>query len=337
MITFYQYFFQLFWEYFMKFAALVALIFFFIEIGSAQETVTVTASKDNTLYQDPNGSLSNGSGAFLFAGRTNQSANNLRRAVVKFDLVGKIPVNATITSAKLKMRLSKNAEGESNVNVHKLTSDWGEGTSNADASEGSGTSAAGNDATWKHKFFDTQNWTTSGGDFVAQSSATTIVNALGVYEWSSASLLNDVNSWVASNASNFGWILIGNESVKSSKRFDSRENSTEANRPQLIIQYTTTSSVKQVSSVPKLFSLEQNYPNPFNPATTIKFSVPVSGQVLMTLYDALGKENRTLINQTMAAGSYVYQLNASTIASGVYYYRLQSAGSVLVKKLLVVK
>lgn len=321
----------------MKVTATIALLFSVIVLGMAQETVTVTASKDNTLYQDPDGSLSNGAGSYLFAGRTNQAANNLRRAVVKFDLSGKIPANAIITSAKLKMKLSKNAEGESSINVHKLTSDWGEGTSNANANEGSGASADNNDATWKHKFFNTQNWTTPGGDFVAQSSATTIVNALGVYEWSSASMLNDVKTWVGSSASNFGWILIGNESVKSSKRFDSRESAAAANRPELIIQYTSSSSVIQVSSVATSFSLEQNYPNPFNPSTTIKFSVPVSGQVLLTLFDVLGKENRTLINHSMDAGSYTYQLNASTIASGVYFYRLQSAGAVIVKKLMVVK
>jgi len=321
----------------MKVTASIALLFSVVVLGLAQETITVTASKDNTLYQDPNGSLSNGAGAFLFAGRTNQVANNLRRAVVKFDLGGIVPVNATITSVKLKMRLSKNAEGESSVNVHKLNSDWGEGTSNADASEGSGASATENDATWKHKFFNTQNWTTPGGDFVAQSSATTLVNALGVYEWSSASLLNDVNTWVASSASNFGWILIGNETAKSAKRFDSRENSTVANRPQLVIQYTTPNSVINVSSTPTSFSLEQNYPNPFNPSTTIQFSVPISGNVQLTLFDALGKQSVTLINQSMTAGSYQYQLNSSTMASGVYYYRLQSANAVLVKKLLLIK
>jgi hypothetical protein len=105
----------------------------------------------------------------------------------------------------------------------------------------------------------------------------------------------------------------------------------------LVIQYTTSNSVINVTSAPTSFSLEQNYPNPFNPSTTIQFSVPISGNVQLTLFDALGKQNITLINQSMTAGSYQYQLNSSTMASGVYYYRLQSANAVLVKKLLLIK
>ncbi|MDP1675762.1 MAG: DNRLRE domain-containing protein [Bacteroidota bacterium] len=321
----------------MKVIVSIALFFCLTMLVFAQETLTVTASKDNTLYQDPEGLLSNGAGTYLFAGRTNQAANNLRRAVVKFDLTGKLPGNATITSAKLKMNLSKNADGESNINVHKLTADWGEGTSDASANEGSGVSATTNDATWKHRFFSSQNWTTPGGDYVTQPSAANIVDVLGTCEWTDALLLNDVKAWVSAPATNFGWILIGNESVKSSKRFDSREIATAANRPQLIIQYTTSSLVKQVSSAPKLFSLEQNFPNPFNPTTTIQFSVPISGDVRLTLFDGLGKENTTLINQSMGAGTYKYELNAITMPSGIYYYRLQSAGAVIVKKLLLIK
>lgn len=99
-----------------------------------------------------------------------------------------------------------------------------------------------------------------------------------------------------------------------------------------------TTDVRMVeANVIKTFELKQNYPNPFNPTTTIQFTVPQAGTVRLTLFDAIGKEISTLINQSMAAGSYKYQLNASSMTSGVYYYRLQSAGSVLVKKLLLVK
>ncbi len=91
------------------------------------------------------------------------------------------------------------------------------------------------------------------------------------------------------------------------------------------------------AGVIKTFELKQNYPNPFNPATTIQFSIPISSQVRMTLFDALGKESATLIDQPLSAGSYKYQLNASSLPSGVYYYRLHAAGAVLTKKLLLVK
>jgi len=101
---------------------------------------------------------------------------------------------------------------------------------------------------------------------------------------------------------------------------------------------SSTSNVSVVDAgAIRTFELKQNFPNPFNPTTTIQFSVPVSGQVRLTLFDVIGKERATLIDQSMVAGSYQYHLNASTLPSGVYYYRLQSADAVLVKKLLVVK
>ena len=103
------------------------------------------------------------------------------------------------------------------------------------------------------------------------------------------------------------------------------------------IENSTTEVNTLEAGVLKTFELKQNYPNPFNPTTTIQFSVPKSGNVRLILFDALGNESATLIDQSMAAGSYNYQLNAKSLASGVYFYRLQSAGSVLVKKLLLVK
>jgi hypothetical protein len=103
------------------------------------------------------------------------------------------------------------------------------------------------------------------------------------------------------------------------------------------IEISTTNVNDVDAGVIKTFELKQNYPNPFNPSTTIQFSIPISGNVQLTLFDALGKQSITLINQLMTAGSYQYQLNSSTMASGVYYYRLQSANTVLVKKLLLIK
>ncbi len=103
------------------------------------------------------------------------------------------------------------------------------------------------------------------------------------------------------------------------------------------IENPTTNVNTVDAGVIKTFELKQNYPNPLNPATTIQFSIPISSQVRMTLFDALGKESTTLIDQPLSAGSYKYQLNASSLPSGVYYYRLHAAGAVLTKKLLLVK
>jgi len=118
------------------------------------------------------------------------------------------------------------------IELHKLLADWGEGTSQATGEEGQG---APNDATWRHRFFDTIFWTNEGGDFFATVSASRSVGPIGQYTWSSAQMIADVQSWPDNPASNFGWLVLGDEStILTSKRFDTRET---ANPPVLTIQY----------------------------------------------------------------------------------------------------
>jgi hypothetical protein len=88
---------------------------------------------------------------------------------------------------------------------------------------------------------------------------------------------------------------------------------------------------------PNGFALEQNYPNPFNPSTSIGFSVGSSSFVSMKLYDALGREVRSLVNQKLDAGTYSVSLNANNLSSGVYYYTLQAGSFTSTKKLLLTK
>ena len=91
------------------------------------------------------------------------------------------------------------------------------------------------------------------------------------------------------------------------------------------------------SGAPVAFRLLQNYPNPFNPATTIEFSVPRSGPVSLTLYDVLGRQVRTILDENLQAGHHRVRLEAKDLASGVYIYRLHAAGSVALKKLMLLK
>jgi len=92
------------------------------------------------------------------------------------------------------------------------------------------------------------------------------------------------------------------------------------------------------SLVPSEFRLEQNYPNPFNPSTTINFSIPKSSVVTLKVYDALGKEVETLVNEFKPAGNYSADFTASSkLTSGVYFYTLSSENFVSTKKLMLVK
>jgi len=98
-----------------------------------------------------------------------------------------------------------------------------------------GAPATPNDATLRHRFFDTIFWTTEGGDFSATVSASQSVGPVGVYTWSSSQMRADVQSWLDDPASNFGWLVLGDESdILTAKRFDTRES---ASPPVLTIQY----------------------------------------------------------------------------------------------------
>ena len=97
-------------------------------------------------------------------------------------------------------------------------------------------------------------------------------------------------------------------------------------------------SVKTISSeVPSSFLLHQNYPNPFNPKTNIRFDIPRSSHVKLIIYDALGREVATLVNEKLSAGSYETEWGASSHPSGVYFYSLQAGKFASVKKMILIK
>ncbi|MFH1042242.1 MAG: T9SS type A sorting domain-containing protein [bacterium] len=85
------------------------------------------------------------------------------------------------------------------------------------------------------------------------------------------------------------------------------------------------------------YTLNQNYPNPFNPSTTFSFSLPEKEFVTLKIYDVLGKEITTLVNEELNAGSYKNDWNATNLSSGIYFYRLQAGKFSETKKLMLVK
>ncbi len=101
--------------------------------------------------------------------------------------------------------------------------------------------------------------------------------------------------------------------------------------------YKIFTGVEQEPSVPKVYSLDQNYPNPFNPSTTIKYELPKAGLVTLKVYDILGREVASLVNEKQAAGKYSVEFNADRLASGVYIYRIHAGDFVSVKKLMLLK
>ena len=99
----------------------------------------------------------------------------------------------------------------------------------------------------------------------------------------------------------------------------------------------TATGVETVSFSPVRFALDQNYPNPFNPSTTIEYQLPANSRVILKLYDILGREVRTLVDEQQSVGSHRVKLDADGLASGVYFYRLQAGTIYDTKKLVLLK
>lgn len=224
-----------------NFRLLTILFFLFLSPTACQAAsiAVITASKDTTIYQSASNNLSGGGAAGIFTGTTGAGIN--RRGLIDFDIASSIPAGSTITGVQLRMYLG-NAPNSSSVAVglHKLSKDWGEGTAGSSnlsiSGSGMGFTAAPGDATWADAKMGSVPWSNLGGtgDFNAVASSSTAVS--GPIDtpliWNSTSqLINDVQNWLDSPASNFGWAIVNaNEgSDNSVKAFYSRsatQNST---------------------------------------------------------------------------------------------------------------
>lgn len=216
--------------------------------GPRSESVTIAAGKDNTLYEDNDGALSNGSGEHFFSGKASGQANDgaIRRGLIAFNSLTAVPAGSLILSAELTLHMSRGTGGVQPVALHKVQADRGEAASDAPGPEGGGAPAEPEDATWLHTFFADQFWQTPGGDFVATPSATTVVGSEGNYTWSGPEVTNDVREWFDNPNSNFGWVLINESSNKTAKRFDSRENGSTEFQPKLVVTYSPPEQVDRL-------------------------------------------------------------------------------------------
>ena len=90
-------------------------------------------------------------------------------------------------------------------------------------------------------------------------------------------------------------------------------------------------------ALPTEYKLFQNYPNPFNPTTTINYQIPKDGRVTMKVFDILGREVKTLVDEFKPSGQYLVRFDASHLSSGIYFYSLRSGNYSVVKKMMLLK
>ncbi|MBK8983186.1 MAG: T9SS type A sorting domain-containing protein [Ignavibacteria bacterium] len=108
-------------------------------------------------------------------------------------------------------------------------------------------------------------------------------------------------------------------------------------RTDSFLNFKTTSIQNYNLLVADKFELYQNFPNPFNPVTKITFSIPVSGNISIKVYDITGKEIKTLVNEFRNAGTYDTEFNGADLSSGVYYYKMETGSFTEIKKMILIK
>jgi len=306
---------------------------------AAQKSVVVVASRDNTIFSESPGN-SNGSGDYLFSGRTSTTADGNRRALVYFDIKDSVPAGNVIDSAILTLNVNRgNFTSPSPVSVHRLSKTWGEENSHAEGDEGKGVSAVAGDATWSHNLFNTESWTTPGGDFESTVSSTSSVTALEPVHWEGEGLLADVNLWLQDDSKNHGWILVGDESVqKTAQRYASRENSSEESRPMLTIYYS-----EQAVNAPSLEVSDMDsfkaFPNPFRDELSISYIVKSGEVVQLGIYNLLGQQVRMIRKGHQSPGRYHYTWDGTssfgkTVPTGMYYVILGKGENKQVLKII---
>jgi uncharacterized repeat protein (TIGR01451 family) len=207
-------------------------------------SVTLTPAKDNTLYQTSAGSVSSGAGNSIAFG-LDHNDNLAMRGLINFDIASQVPAGATINSVTLTVWNNLTFSNSTpTVELHRATSDWGEGASAPTRFMPPYGAAKTNDATWLNTFYPSRTWNTPGGDFSPTiSGSVTIGTDNKSYTWNSTSgMVSDVQSWLNSPSTNFGWLIKGDETRESGKMIDSKESTTASHRPSLTVQYTPAAS-----------------------------------------------------------------------------------------------
>ena len=206
---------------------------------SVQDTITLPSYFDNTLYEDASGMLSNGRGKYMFAGKGNTGL--IRRALMNFLVIEFFPPCSKILSVNLKLHLAGGNPENKTIEIRKVLERWGQGSSDAPGLEENGTSASSYDATWIHRYYSTDNWSSPGGVYSGTVSASATVGGPGYYYFNSTpELVADFQSWLDNPSDEFGWIVLGDETSDSTaKRFHTVDADTIEFHPEVTVIYET--------------------------------------------------------------------------------------------------
>ena len=199
--------------------------------------------------------------------------------------------------------------------------------------------------------FVTSNWTTvfaPPGGYTVPGIGLHYITLTSPFNWNGQNLLVEIcfDNDSASNGSNVTASNINNKIISNGFNLPNINGCVDITtatsiltvRPNACFSINLTVGINnQTSNIPETYSLLQNYPNPFNPVTKIDFEIPKQGLVTLKIYDVLGREVTTLVNEMKSAGSYSIDFNASGLSSGIYFYKLTTEAFSETKKMLLIK
>jgi hypothetical protein len=209
--------------------------------------------------------------------------------LLAFDL-SSIPAGSTVDTVTLTLEMAQSPDAVTRiVTLHRVNADWGEAGSNG---SGSGAPAMPGDATWLFRFFNTLSWTAAGGDFATATSASQSVADIGSYAWTGAGLVADVQFWVDNAASNFGWLVLGDESTTSTvKKFYSNQGFTP---PRLTVDYTPKATDVPSEPGAQAVWFAAPWPAPASGTVNLSYTLPHAARVSLFIHDAMGRVVRHL-------------------------------------------
>jgi len=245
---------------------------------------------------------------------TNQGRHVVNRTTFQFYYA--IPNNATIIDARLSLFANPNPENENHFGLNRaylrrIVSPW-----------------AANTVTW-----NTQP------DYITTNQVLLSESTSPFQDYLNMNVTNIVRDMVNNPTTSYGFILmLGTEWYYRCINFASGDCIDATKRPLLQITYTTTTGITPVSGeIPSNFKIYQNYPNPFNPETNIKFDIPERSFTRIDVFDMLGRNIETLVNETIDAGSYNLNWNGGNFSSGEFFYRIVTNDFVETKRMTLLK
>ena len=141
-----------------------------------------------------------------------------------------------------------------------------------------------------------------------------------------------------SNSSDYGIAVGVDQNGNTYVAGNSTPNDATTGQDIVTFKYSSTTDVRlSQDGNPADFRLEQNYPNPFNPTTEIRYQTSEVSHVTLKVFDVVGREVATLVNENLNAGSYAAKFTGNNFASGVYFYKLQAGSFVSTKKMILTK